>query len=265
MQENHGAGKRLALSGFCLALAALGLFFVVKTDVDRVGTVMVGVLGAFFVVVAVVIYGSHLARTNGAAPVPRSVVIDEEPALFLPRAKVAAVGNCLLALALALLFAGWGVVVGLDGSWGGGALLALPGLVFLMLPVFALTGRWTAGGLWLTPTRLVHHAYGVRGWTTWDDIAKVDPVPVTFSIQTSPTSGVHTRESHGEYTTPFFRNGKLDGSRRLLIDFRDLGPSPAEVVRLLSTYWEHRELRHELGTSAALDRAGRADHRSERF
>lgn len=254
MQQTNGLAKHLAMAAFCLGLAALGVGLMVGTDYESSGGVVAALLGGFFVVTALVIYGSLLVRTLGARPAPRITFVDDEAALLLPRWRIAFVANCLLAGALALFFGGWGAVVGQEHGWAAGIVMGLPGLVFLMLPVFALTGRWAAGGLWLTPTRLVHHAYGVRGWTTWDDIAKVDPAPVDTSIQRTPVTGVHTRDPHGEYTTPFFRNGKLDGGGRLTLDLRDLPVAPAEIVHLVSTYWENPQLRQELGQQAAVDR-----------
>ena len=141
MQEPTSTGKQLAMAGFCLFIAALGVLFIVKVDFDRVGAVMAAVLGGFFVMVASIIYVSFQVRQHVRAPVPRSVVLDDEPALFLPRGKLSAVGNCLLTIALALLFGGWGLVAGLERGWLAGLLLSLPGIVYLMLPLFALTGR----------------------------------------------------------------------------------------------------------------------------
>jgi hypothetical protein len=248
----------LAVAAFSLAIAALGVVFIIG------GAVVTRLLGGFFIVTAAVIYGSLLFRARTPLPVARSVVIDDERALFLPRSQVAATANCVLAATMTLFFVGWGVALGLDRGWFAGLWVSIPGLVFLMLPVFALTGRWKAGGIWLTPTRLVHHAYGVRGWTTWDDIAKVDPPPVDTSVQRAPVSGVHTRTAHGEYTTPFFRNGKLDSAGRLTLDLRELPATPAEVVRLVSTYWEKPELRRELGQDAAVARVANPAYRSGR-
>ena len=211
-------------------------------------------LGGFFVVVAAIIYGGLVVRRRGTAPEPRSVTVDGEPALFLPRARLAAVGNCLFATALALLFAGWAVVFGVSWGWAGAVVLAIPALVFATLPAFALTGRWAAGGLWLTPTRLLQRTYGVRAWTAWDDIVKVGVAPVDEAVDLEPGTGVQTRNAHGSYTTPFFRNGKLPQDGWLVLDLRDLAATPEQTVVLLSTYWEQPELRQELGGPAALSR-----------
>lgn len=254
MQESTGSGQHVAVGLVCLCLAALGVVLMTYSGYDSSGAVVTAMLGVFFVVVALVIYGGFVVRLRAAAPAPQSVVVDGEPALYLPRAGIAAVGNCLLAGALALFFFGWAVVLGVDSGWGGALVLAIPAVVFLLLPLFALTGRWVPGGVWLTPTRLLHRAYGVRAWTTWDDVAKVDVAPVGAPISQTPVTGVHTRDAHGSYTTPFFRNGKLAEAGRIALDLRDLAAPPPGVVSLLSTYWEHPDLRHELGTDAALAR-----------
>ena len=254
MQERTGPGRHAAVGLFCLGLAAFGVVLMAYSDYDSSGAVVTAMFGAFFVVVALVIYGGFLVRLRSAPPAPQSVVVEGEPALYLPRARLTAVGNCLLSGALALVFLGWAIVLGVDSGWGGAVVLAIPAVVFLLLPLFALTGRWASGGLWLTPTRLVHRAYGVRAWSTWDDIAKVDAAPVGAPISQAPTTGVHTRDAHGSYTTPFFRNGKLAEAGRMTLDLRDLPASPAGVVSLVSTYREHPDLRHELGTDAALAR-----------
>ncbi|MEO5651998.1 MAG: hypothetical protein ABIN79_05845, partial [Marmoricola sp.] len=235
MHERSSTGRHVAVGLFCLALAALGLLLMVRTGYESSGAVVTAMLGAFLVVVALVIYLGFIVRLRSTAPAPQSVVVDGEPALHLRRAPLTAVGNCLLAGALALFFLGWAVVLGIESGWGGAVVLAIPALIFLLLPLFALTGRWVPGGLWLTPTRLVHRAYGVRAWTTWDDIGKVDAAPVGAPINQAPTSGVHTRDAHGSYTTPFFRNGKLAEAGRMILDLRDLAAAPPEVARLVST------------------------------
>lgn len=253
MQERISPGRHVAVGLICLGLAALGVVLLTMSGYDSTGEVVTAMLGAFFVVVAAVIYGGLLVRMRSSAPEPRSVVLDDEPALYLPRARLAAVGNCLLAGALSLFFVGWAIALGIGSGWGGALVLAVPAVAFALLPMFALTGRWVPGGLWLTPTRLLHRAYGVRAWSTWEDIAKVDPAPVGPITQT-PVTGVHTRDGHGSYTTPFFRNGKLADAGRMTLDLRDLAAAPPEVVSLVSTYWERPDLRHELGTDAALAR-----------
>jgi hypothetical protein len=264
MQERYDARKHLGVAVVCLLLAALGVVLMAYSGFDSPGAVVTAMLGGFFIAVAAIVAGGFIARRRGSAPEPSSVSLDGEPALFLPRAHLAAVGNCLLAGALALFFAGWAVVLGLSSGRAGAAVLAIPALVFAALPVFALTGRWVAGGLWLTPTRLVQRAYGVRAWTAWDDIVKVDAAPVDAAVDLKPVTGLHTRDAHGSYTTPFFRNGKVPQDGRMVLDLRDLAATSAQTVGLLSTYWEHPELRHELGGPAALSRVSRAIDRSGR-
>lgn len=259
MRESYGPGRHLQVALVCAGLAALGVVLVVTSGYDSSGAVVTALLGTFFVVVAAVIYGGLLVRMRHSAPQPRSVVLDGEPALFLPRSRLAAVGNCLLAGALALFFAGWAVVIGVDSGWGGAVVLAVPALVFALLPLFALTGRWVPGGLWLTANRLVHRAYGVRAWTTWDDVLGVDVAPPAGNgIARVPVTGVRTRAAHGSYTTPIFRNGKLGDDGRVTLDLRDLAATPAEAVALVATYWERPELRQELGHEAAVARVAAA-------
>ena len=102
MQERTSPGRHVAVGLICLGLAALGVVLLTMSGYDSTGAVVTAMLGAFFVVVAAVIYGGLLVRMRSAAPEPRSVVLDDEPALYLPRARLGAVGNCLLAGALSL-------------------------------------------------------------------------------------------------------------------------------------------------------------------
>lgn len=253
-RQRGARAQQVAVGLFCLVLAVFGVVLLTYADYDSTGAVVTAMLGAFLVVVALVIYGGLVIRQHSAPPAPQSVVLDGEPTLYLPRARLTAVGNCLLAGALGSFFLGWAVTLGIDSGWAGALVLAIPAVLFLLLPLFALTGRWVAGGLWLTPSRLVHRAYGVRAWTTWDDIGKVDAAPVGAPIDQTPTTGVHTRDAQGCYSTPFFRNGKLAEAGRMTLDLRDLPASATGVVTLISTYWQHPEARSELGTDAALAR-----------
>ena len=101
---------------------------------------------------------------------------------------------------------------------------------------------------------------------------RLSPEPAAMSLDTEIKGSPAAVESasawlcgSGSYTTPIFRNGKLGDGGRLILDLRDLAVPPAEVVRLVSTYWECPELRHELGQEAGVRRVlDGCDHRSGR-
>jgi len=102
-----------------------------------------------------------------------------EPALFLPRSAGrgrVAVGTLVGLAATAALGA---LFAALAGGWPGAVALVV---VALLLVLAASPGRHGgAGGLWLTPARLVHVQDGVRWDLPWEDVSGVvphEPMPV---------------------------------------------------------------------------------------
>ncbi|MDR6211028.1 hypothetical protein QE364_002747 [Nocardioides zeae] len=106
-------------------------------------------------------------------PVPTLVVLrGGEPALFLPRdgAVVRNVTRMLLGAGVTLLI---GAVLALVAAhW---VLASVCGLIGIALVVVASPGRDTAGGVWLTPHRIIAEHLGTTWEVPWTAVAGVDP------------------------------------------------------------------------------------------
>ncbi|NEN80003.1 hypothetical protein [Nocardioides zeae] len=106
-------------------------------------------------------------------PAPTLVVLrGGEPALFLPRdrAVVQNVTRVLLGTGVTLLI---GAVLALvSAHWLLASACGLAGVAFL---VVAAPGRDTAGGVWLTPHRVIAEHLGTTWEVPWTAIARVDP------------------------------------------------------------------------------------------
>ena len=114
-------------------------------------------------------------------PTPTLVVLrGGEPALFLPRDGAVArnVTRMLLGAGAALLL---GAVLALVAAqW---FLASVCGLLGLGLLVVAGPGRDTAGGVWLTPHRLIAEHLGTTWEVPWTSVARVEPgEPLTVHL-----------------------------------------------------------------------------------
>lgn len=207
-------------------------------------------LGAFCGVAGLTVLGALPFRHGllGSPARPRlSTLPDGARATFLPRSRVSAVGAALLSGELGLLLLVWTALAARrpDG-WLPAVLSAVAAIVFLSLPLFALTGRWRAGGVWLTPTRIVHRAFGVTSSARWADVEGVE-------LAVLPPR-VHVRAAEQRYTTPYFRGGRLASAGELPLNLDGLGVPRVHAALIVDLYWRHPDLRPELATEAGPQR-----------
>lgn len=235
------------LTAYLAAFGLLALLGVVLLVAGLASSAGLAVLGLFLLCVgAVAAYSVGSTLRRAAHPLePVLTTVDGEPALFLPRWKRQAVVGVGSSLALGVPALAAGVLALTADRVVLGVVLMLVGLALLPVPLLALLGRWAPGGLWLTPTRLVHRTYTARSSTRWADV-----VDVSFDLP--PV--VHVRAAEQGYTVPFLRRGVKITPGELVLDTTDLPTGPAHVALLVSTYVKQPELRAELGSEESLRR-----------
>lgn len=147
-------------------------------DIDDPAGQLALCIGLVLAVLAVAGVARELAehRVRRRGPEPRLEPVDGEPALFLPRdpAPVRIASWALLGIAAAV---GLGAVLAAtERAWGWVVVWALLAAYLVHLAAPHRTTR-LAGGLWLTPTRLVHEHLGLRWQAPWEDVRGVVPRP----------------------------------------------------------------------------------------
>lgn len=180
---------------------------------------------------------------RGLPPV-RSVTLDGERATFVPRWAFPVWQGCMFMLILGGGALGW-IALGLVEGDYGWLVVGVPACVgTLSFPAFVVAGRVKAGGLWLTPTRVVHRLYGAKAEVQWEDVRSLD----------LGHSGVllWTDQPKGGYTVPWWRGKKILEEDRVVVDGDFLALSPTQVLRLLDEYLRLAGRRVELGTDAAM-------------
>lgn len=197
MVQLSGSGRpRPVVLGvsFLLGLWALGAGIAL---IGRSETAFGAVWSAFFVVAGVFFLSTGalwVAKSRRlVAPPAREVAWEGEPARFLSR-RDRRVPASMIVLTL---LGGWLVVMGAVGaveeSWLWPVLAAGPTVYVLGVPVFVVLGRFRGGGVWLTPTRLVHEQYGVRTEIAWGDVRDVTPSVDELLVQPTEASAVQHR------------------------------------------------------------------------
>jgi hypothetical protein len=194
----------------------LGVAVLAAIGVPLVGVGLLGLgdpVGQAFLCVGLVLAGSALAGAVGLVaerrtpPQPRLDRWEGEPALVLPRASAptAVASSALAAYAatamLGALFAGvaghvaWAVLLVLLAAW---------------LLLTAAPGRDLAGGLWLTPTRVVSDHAGLRWQARWDDVTGVVPQqPMPVLVRADRVPQVERTGPRGRAWNPVRKDGAI--------------------------------------------------------
>lgn len=152
--------------------------------------------------------------------------------------------------------AGLGCLAGAALAGGGGrgwwaAGFAIVGAWFIGYVAPVLAGRYTAGGLWLTPLQVIHEAYGVHVSVPWDAIEEAcvrltvrDLVFITRPgrvAERAPVAWIW----HDPW--PVTRDSAT-------LTTEGLGLDAWTLMLVAEHYREHPEARPELGTPAGLAR-----------
>ena len=143
--------------------------------------------------------------------------------------------------ALAALFAA------LDQSWVWAGLLAV-GAVWLGWSSAVHLGARLAGGLWLTPTRLVHADRGVTVEVPWDSVTGVVPQqPMPIVLRTDGLASVVRTGPPGRAWRPVSRDGTT-----LTVDTRHLAGGTTLASYVIAKAITDPASRRLLGTPESL-------------
>lgn len=181
------------------ALSWLGMIVLLATGLPLLGAGLVGVgtgrgrallvAGLALLVCAAGGAGQEVVarRVRRAPPQARLAELEGEAALHLPRDPGPTAVSTWTLAGLAAVAALAAVVAAVDSAWGWTVAMAVVAL--LLAWSSGVAGGVRAGGLWLSPTRLVHEDRTSRAELSWDDVTGVvpqQPMPVLVRPDRSP-------------------------------------------------------------------------------
>ncbi|MGH3412233.1 MAG: hypothetical protein ACRDPH_04040 [Marmoricola sp.] len=166
--------------------------------------------------------------------------IGGEPALIIPRRPRARSQAIALTLFAYVACAGLAIAA-INHSPGWVVACAILVAVFLVVPALYVAGRWQDGGVWLTPTRLIHRSRVEVGSVFWDNVLAVADGEVRVN-----------RAEQSRVRPVWYRLRLRD--RVFYLDSRELAVDETVVLRLIETYDSDRTLRSELGTPKSVRR-----------
>lgn len=217
------------------------------------------VVAAFLILLILNAVLQELARrfaTSG--PMPLVTTFAGQPATLVKRGAIlfATQMTALIGIALALGALAWlgfragnvavALLLALLAVWSGGVALPL------------VLGRYTTGGVWLTPTGFTDRFRGIKVAFAWDDVAGAEfGVPDTvawFGLTALPVVVRPLRA--GAYAVRYFawiwRNPRKPTMDSVFLDTRELGVNPGTLVQVIVHYARDPSRRHELGTESSL-------------
>jgi hypothetical protein len=187
------------------------------------------------------------ARVRRHPPQPRIEAYGDEDALHLPRASGPTLVSSWTLAGLAAVSALGALFAALEHSWVWAGVLAAVA-AWLGWSSAVQQGARLAGGLWLTPTRLVHADRGVTVEVPWEIVTGVvphQPMPVLLRADRRP-SVVRTGPP-GRTCRPLSRDGAT-----LTVDTRDLAGGTVLGSYVIAKAVSDRASRRILGTPASL-------------
>jgi hypothetical protein len=157
------------------------------------------------------------ARVRRSPPQPRIAPYDGENTLHLARAAGPTLVSSWTLAGLAAVSALAALFAALERSWVWAGVLAAA-TVWLGLSSAVHHGRRLAGGLWLTPTRLVHADRGVTVEVPWETVTGVVPQqPMPIVLRADGGASVVRTGPPGRAWRPVSRDGTT-----LTVDTRHL-------------------------------------------
>ncbi len=187
------------------------------------------------------------ARVRRDPPQPRIETYDGENALHLPRAAGPTLASSWTLAGLAAVSTLAATFAALEQSWVWVCVLAAA-TIYLGLSSAVHHGARLAGGLWLTPTRLVHSDRGLRVEAPWETVTGVVPqhaMPIMLRADGRP-SVVRTGPP-GRAWRPVSRDGTT-----LTVDTRYLAGGPTLASYVIAKAVSDPASRRLIGTSASL-------------
>ena len=181
-------------------------------------------------------------------PEPRLVTLEDgERALVLPRDPAPSRIATLVLLGYAAVAVVGVVVTAVAGSVGWAVALAV---LAVLLLYFAAPHRGSlAGGLWLTPQRMVHEHDGLRWQVGWDDVTGVVPQqPMPVLVRPDRMPAVERIGPRGRAWSPRAGDGVL------AVDTRHLAGGVTLAFYVIGKSVTDRDSRAVLGTPESLPR-----------
>lgn len=176
---------------------------------------------------------------------PYNTTLDGEPATFIPRWRYypRLVYPAFFAFGSSLAL-GTIIILRSPGENADALLIGLIAVWLLTLPLWVAMGRWAAGGIWITPTRVVHHGGSAWFSVSWDDITAVDSVHRGLAIT--------AKRAEWRHLTPTFKSRGVIPWRRksapfLVMDLQFLAIRGSTLLRLLDGYLSGPQERRHAG------------------
>jgi hypothetical protein len=139
-----------------------------------------------------------ILRLRGRPPKTRTALLESgERALHVPRHPMGAMAAAGATMINGIVAAALAVLAWRYGAW----LLAVPltgGALFYLLAARPHRARGMAGGIWFTPTRLVHRDGGVSWEATWDEVGGA-AVGERLAVVPRPGRTIHVRKARATY------------------------------------------------------------------
>ena len=173
---------------------------------------------------------------------------DGEPTLVLPRAVAPTRISSLVLAGFAAVPGLGAVLAAADRSWGWAAVLALLTAYVGHVAAPRQTARM-AGGLRLTPTRVIDDYRGIRWEAAWDDVTGVDahhPMRVLLAVRPDRVPTARRTGPRGRAWNPVVAGNVLR------VDTAHLAGGSALLGDLVSRALADPAVRRSLGTSASL-------------
>ena len=235
------------------AVAVLLAFGVLILAAGVVGRSGVGVVGAWLIGLGVVMLIARARRERRSfGPEAKIAEIDRVPATAILRSPT----ELRMTLALVVTFAlgplGWGIGGLLSGQSTGPAVLLIVVALWLAAPAFlALAGRYVAGGVWLTPEKVITRSFGLESTIGWDELGAVaGGVNALVVVRAVPGATVRHRFRAGPWRGG--ARGQIVGPGLATIDTTDCAIDSAALARVLDHYLRTPDARVELGSPASL-------------
>lgn len=187
------------------------------------------------------------ARVRRDPPQPRLEPWGGEHALHLPRAAGPTLVSSWMLAGLAAVSALAAFFTALDQQWGWMCFLTLLAAWLGWTSAVAKGGR-LAGGLWLTPTRLLHEDRGVSVDVPWDGVTGVvpqQPMPVLLRADRPPA--INRTGPRGRAWRPVSRDGTT-----LTVDARHLAGGSTMASYAIAKAVTDPASRRLLGTPESL-------------
>ena len=188
-------------------------------------------------------------RVRARPPEPSVVTCDEVATTVIVRERTVFAAGMTILAACSLTCAGWALLALSYGNLGWALTPAATAVWLGSAVAQAAAGRYTTGGLWLTPQGLRYRSRGLQTTVEWDGIGMVlDEVSRGYVVFRSLPGAVLRHE---------FRAGPWHGEKVAAPDIgilrtEGLALGPVALARVVDHYAHRPQARREIGTPASL-------------